>query len=66
MKRQFLTGKAAEALRTIKALRKLPGDTSRAQEKVLRSAIKQIPPMDQSILALEIEELAASPSLEAK
>jgi hypothetical protein len=57
---KFLTKRADETLSTIKAIRKLPGDTTRAQQRVLRSAVKLLPPTDQVTLALALESLDAT------
>ena len=51
-----LSPRALEALKAVRALRLLPADTTKAQERVLTKAFKQISLKEQSLIALALEE----------
>ena len=56
MQETTLSLRAQEALRTIKALRRLPADTIKAQECVLNKAFKHLSIREQAAIAIALEE----------
>lgn len=56
MQEAVLSTRALEALQTVRALRRLPTDTTKAQERVLTRAFKQISCKEQAIIALALEK----------